>query len=180
MGMSYDKELGKREIETDILEQILDTFSGVIGWNVTDEWDGEAEKVEGSPDHIIGLDGKPFGIELTEVRDAEDAESYFDEAYRIAAKKSESYSRRGLFTFPITLIMYSYHPPLFDFRKRLAATVPQEDFEVLGFSEIWTADFSDAYYSVRDPRRPADLFCFKPTTHFGFRRGGMHSRKPFG
>lgn len=29
-GISYDKELGKREIETDILEQILDTFSSVI------------------------------------------------------------------------------------------------------------------------------------------------------
>lgn len=136
--------------------------------------------MQGSPDHIIGLDDKPFGIELTEIRDVEDAESYVAEAYRIAAKKSESYSRRGLFRFPIALIMYSYDPPLFDIRKRLAAKVFQEDFEALGFSEIWAADFSDAYYSVRDLRRPADLFCFKPATHFGFRRGGMHDRKPFG
>ena len=178
--MSYDKELGKREIETDILEQVLDAFSSVVGWNVTDEWDGEAEKVEGSPDHIIGLDGKPFGIELAEIRDVEDADGYLDEAYRIAAKKSESYSRRGLFRFPIALIMYSYNPPLFDIRKRLAARVPQEDFELLGFTEIWTTDFSDAYYSGRDRRRPGDLFCFKPATHCGFHRGGMHDRKPFG
>src|SRR6516162_9292567 len=93
--MSYDRELGKREAETDACEQILDTFSDVIGWNVTDEWEGDAEQVEGSPDCIIGLDGKAFGIELTEIWDTEDAQSYLDEAYRIAAKKSESYSRRG-------------------------------------------------------------------------------------
>jgi hypothetical protein len=52
--MSYDKELGKREVETDVFEQILDAFSAVIGWNLTDDWEGDAEQVEGSPDRIIG------------------------------------------------------------------------------------------------------------------------------
>jgi hypothetical protein len=136
--------------------------------------------VEGSPDRIIGLDGKAFGMELREIRDTEDVESYIDEACRIAAKKSESYSRRGLFRFPIALIIYSYDAPLFDMQERLAAMVFQEDFEGLGFAEIWAVDFSDAYYSGRDPRRPADLFCFKPTAQFGFYRGGAQDRKPFG
>jgi hypothetical protein len=49
--MSYDKELGKREVETDVFEQILDAFSAVIGWNLTDDWEGDAEQVEGSPTH---------------------------------------------------------------------------------------------------------------------------------
>jgi hypothetical protein len=80
-------------------------FPEIIGWNVTDDWDGEAGRVEGSPDHIIGRDGKAFGVELTEIRGVEDAEGYVDEAYRIAAKKSKSYSRRGLFSFPIALVM---------------------------------------------------------------------------
>jgi hypothetical protein len=178
--MPYDKELGKREVETGVFEHILAAFSDVIGWNVTDEWEGDAEQVEGSPDRIIGLDGKAFGIELTEIQDAENAEGYVDEAYRIAAKKSESYLRRGLFRFPIALIMYSYDPPLFDMRERLAAAIFQGDFEGLGFVEIWAVDFSDAYNSGRDPRRPADLFCFKPADQFGFHRGGTLDRKPFG
>jgi hypothetical protein len=178
--MWYDKELGKREVETDTFEQVLDAFSDVIGWNVLDEWEGDAEQVEGSPDRIIGLDGRAFGIELAEIRDVEDAGSYIDEAYRIAAKKSESYSRRGLFRFPIALIMYSYDPPLFDMRQHLAGMVFQEDFEGLGFAGMWAVDVSNAYYSGRDPRRPADLFCFKPTAQFGFYRGGALDRKPFG
>ena len=148
--------------------------------HVTDEWEGDAERVEGSPDSIVGLDGKPYGVELTEIRDVNDAEGYVDEAYRIASKKSESYLRRDLFSFPILLVMYSYDPPLFDIRSSLAARVFQEDFGALGFAEIWAADFSDAYHSPGNSRRPADLFCFKPAAQFGFHRGGAQDRKPFG
>jgi hypothetical protein len=176
----YDKELGKREVEDGVLIQVLDAFSIAAGWNLTGDWEGEAEQVEGSPDAIVGRDGKPFGVELTEIRDAEDAESYIAEAYRLAEQKSASYSRRGLFKFPIALAMYSYSPPLFDLRKRLAQTVYRPDFDALGFVEIRAVDFSDAYYSARDPRRPADMFCFKPATQFGFMRVGMGDRKPFG
>jgi hypothetical protein len=147
---------------------------------VTDEWEGVAERLEGSPDHIIGLDGKPLGVELTEIRDAEHAQGYVDEAYRLASKKSESYSRRDIFRFPIALAIYSTTPPLFDLGKSLEATTFQPDFEALGFAEIWAADFSDAYYSPRDPRRPADMFCFKPAAWFGFHRIGDRNRKPYG
>jgi hypothetical protein len=178
--MKSDAELGKRQVECDILAQVLDAFSTVLGCNITDDWEGDAEQVEGSPDAIIGLDGKPFGVELTEIRDVEDADGYVDEAYRIAEKKSASYSRRGLFKFPIALAIYSYSPPLFDIKTRLAETAYQPDFEALGFAGIWALDLSDAYYSARDPRRPADVFCFKPATCFGFLRFGNQDRKPFG
>jgi hypothetical protein len=90
--VSEDSEIGKRQIEDMVLDQLLDFLLILTGRAVTEEWEGVAEKVEGSPDHIIGLDGKPFGVELTEIRDAEDAQGYVDEAYRLASKKSESYS----------------------------------------------------------------------------------------
>jgi hypothetical protein len=178
--VSYDKELGKREVEIDILARVLDAFSTVAGWNLTDDWDGKAEQIEGSPDAIVGREGKPLGVELTEICDVDDAESYVAEAYRLAEKKSASYSRRGLFKFPIALAMYSDSVPLFDIWRSLAEAVYQGDFEELGFAEIWAVDFSDGYYSPRDPRRPADLFCFKPAPLFGIYRAGAQDRKPFG
>ncbi len=177
--MSHDSELGKREIENMILDQVLDSLPILTGREATEEWEGDAKQIEGSPDHIVGLDGKAFGIELTEIRDAEDAFDYIAEAYRLASKKCESYSRRGLFSFPIALIIYSTEPPLFDIRRSLEGTF-QADFEALGFAEIWAVDFSDAYYSPGDLRRPADLFCFKPAEWFGFHRIGGNDRKPFG
>ena len=84
------------------------------------------------------------------------------------------------FRFPIALVMYSSEPALFDIRQSLTGAFEQADFEALGFSEIWAVDFSDAYYSPRDPRRLADMFCFKPVEWFGFHRTGQADRKPFG
>jgi hypothetical protein len=178
--MSEDSEIGKREIENMVLDQLLDSLTIITDRAVADEWKGDAKQIEGSPDCIIGLDGKAFGIELTEIRDAEDVESYVDEAYRLASKKSESYSRLRIFSFPIALAMCSTTPPLFDFKKSLEAMTFQPDFDALGFAEIWAVDFSDAYYTPGDPRRRADMFCFKPTTWFGFHRIGGHNRKPYG
>lgn len=178
--MSADSEIGKRMWENMILDQVLDSLPMITGRTVTDEWEGEAEQIDGSPDHILGLDGKPLGIELTEVRNVDDAQGYVDEAYRLALKKSDSYTRRDIFRFPIVLVMHSAEPPLFDLRESLDEAVEQSDFEVLGFAEIWAIDFSDAYYSVGDPRRRADMFCFKPHEWFGFHRLGFGDRKPFG
>jgi hypothetical protein len=98
----------------------------------------------------------------------------------IPIKKDESYQRRGVFRFPIALVMYSSAPALFDIRRSLSEAFEQTDFEALGFSEIWAVDFSDAYYSPRDPRRLADTFCFKPAEWLGFHRVGQANRKPFG
>ena len=97
--MSEDSEIGKRQIEEIVLDQLLDTLPILTGRAVTNEWEGDAQRVDGSPDHIIGLDGQPFGVELTEIRGAEDAQGYVDEAYRLASKKSESYARPAFFAF---------------------------------------------------------------------------------
>jgi hypothetical protein len=93
-------------------------------------------QVEGSPDFIIGLDGQPFGVELTEIREVGDAWDYVAEAYRLASRKSESYSRRQMFHFPIALIMHSEQPPLFDIEEFLKDAIWQEDLKNLGFAEI--------------------------------------------
>jgi hypothetical protein len=74
---------------------------------VTEGWAGDASQVEGSLDLIIGLDRQPFGIELSEIRGIDDPRDYVDEAYRLGSQKSDSYVRRGIFRFPIALIMYS-------------------------------------------------------------------------
>jgi hypothetical protein len=175
-----DQERGKEMVEEIILEQVLDSFPIVTERTLTDEWDGEANQVEGSPDFIIGLDGKPLGIELTEIRGVEDARDYVDEAYRLASKKDESYRRRGIFRFPIALILYSKVPPICEIEGRLEWIICQEDFEQLGFSEIWAIDFSDAYYRPGQPLGGADMFCFKPEELFGFHGIGPAGRKPCG
>lgn len=177
--MSADSEIGKRQIENMVLEKVLNSFPAITGRAVTEDWDGDASQFEGSPDFIIGLDGRPFGIELTEIRGIDDPWDYVAEAYRLGSQKSDSYARRGIFRFPIALIMHSNEPPLFDIRNAIVAATFQEDFEALGFNEVWAIDFSDAYYSPRDPRRPADMFCFKPREWFGFYRIGS-DRKPYG
>ena len=59
------------------------------------------------------------------------------------------------------------------------SAVWQDDFEELGFEEIWAVDFSDAFYSSGHPFRRADMFCFKPKEWFGFHRIG-DDRKPYG
>lgn len=177
--MSADSEMGKREFENMVLDQLLNSFPIVTGRTVTEEWDGDASQVEGSPDFIIGLDRRPFGIELTEIRRAGDPWDYVAEAYRLASQKSDSYARRGIFRFPIALVMHSTEPPLFDIRKSLEGAIYQTDFETLGFSEVWAVDFSDAYYSPGDLLRRADMFCLKPNEWFGFHRIGG-DRKPYG
>ena len=177
--MGADSEMAKREIEHMVLDRLLDAFPDITGRTLTEDWVGEASKIEGSPDHIIGLDGAPFGVELTEIRGAGDAWDYVAEAYRLAARKSESYTRRDLFKFPIALAMYSTSPALCEIRHALDDAIYRTDFEALGFVEIWAVDFSDAYYSAGDPRRPPDLYCFKPRDWSGFHRIGG-DRKPFG
>ncbi|MGP0002704.1 MAG: hypothetical protein ACLPKW_33910 [Acetobacteraceae bacterium] len=166
-------------IEEMVLEQLLGSFPIITGRAVTEEWNGDAKQVEGSPDFIVGIDGRPFGFELTEVRGDRDAWDYVAEAYRLASRKADSYARRGIFHFPIALVMHSTEPPLFDIREPLKVATWQDDLEALGFSEIWAVDFSDAYYSPGHPFRRADMFCFKPSEWFGFYRIGA-DRKPYG
>jgi hypothetical protein len=175
-----DRAIGKRMVEEMVLGQVLDSFPTITGRTVTDEWNDAAVQVEGSPDFIIGIDGKAFGLELTEICRVGDAWGYVDEAYRLASRKSESYRRRQIFRFPIALIRHSERPPLFDIEDFLKDAIWRDDFEKLGFAEIWAIDFSDEYYSPGHPFRLADMFCFKPAKWFGFHRVGFGERKPYG
>lgn len=174
-----DQEIGKRMTEEMILEQLLESLPRITGRAVTDEWEGAAGQVEGSPDFIIGLDDQPFGIELTEVRGASSAWDYFEEASRLAWQKHVSYERRGLFRFPIALVIHSSALALFDIGRDLES-FNQEEFDKTGFAEVWGVDFSDPYYSAGHPLRLADMYCFKSAAWFGFHRIGLGDRKPFG
>ena len=104
---------------------------------------------------------------------------YVKEAWRISKKKDASYRRHGRFAMPIIFIMFAERPPLHDLQHDIAESA-LEEFDGLGFAEVWFADLSDKYYGVRDPRRPADLFGVSPSGIRGFHRYGDWDRKPYG
>jgi hypothetical protein len=58
-------------------------------------------------------------------------------------------------------------PALYDVYEELAELTIPDDFGG-GFSEIWLMDGGPKYTSRRDPRAPADFFCFTPTDSLGF------------
>jgi hypothetical protein len=99
---------------------------------------------------------------------------------RLAHQKSESYTRRGLFKFPIVLILYSDEPSLSEMADFLEEITVQEEFEVLGFHEIWAIDLGEEFYTIGHPFRRPDMFCFKPRSKFGFDRIGEYGRKSYG
>jgi hypothetical protein len=59
-------------------------------------------------------------------------------------------------------------PALYDVHEDLAEIVAPGDFDDSGFSEIWLMDYGPKYTSRRDPRAPADFFCFAPSDMVGF------------
>jgi hypothetical protein len=175
-----DNERGKRMIEEIRLDEVLDAYAVNTGRNVTDEGTDGFPRIEGSPDFVLGFDGRPLGIEIARVKGADDAEAYFETMIGIAWKKHESYERRGLFRHPIALLLYSDEPPLFEISAALGNFAKDHVFDDLGFVEVWAADLSDAYFSPSDPARPPDMFCMKPKKWFGFHRIGAADRKPWG
>lgn len=173
-----DWEQGKAADEDRVMQHTREAWNRCLGRSLTEAWIGTAAKTAGSPDFIFGLNTKPLGVELTEVRGASDAPGWLEEASRLSRKKNESYSRRGLFSFPIILVFHSENPALFDMRSYLECHT--EEFLNSEFLEIWAVDLSDAYFSTGHPLKPADLFCFKPISLFGFFRAGQQVRKPYG
>lgn len=107
-----DTDIGKRMVEEMVFEQLFDSYPLITGRTLTDDWDGEFPYVEGSPDFIVGVDGKALGIELAERRGVDDVWGYYEMASSLACKKHESYVRRGLFGNPIALVLHSHRLPL--------------------------------------------------------------------
>jgi hypothetical protein len=166
---------GKQMTEEVIFQTFEEAFEAATGREIECLSQGE------SPDFEVLLDKAPTGVELTEIRKAKDEEDLFFMAYGQAYKKHCSYSRRSLFSRrPIILVCYSYDPPYFDIKRELEDFFVPEDFEGLGFSEIWLMDLAAAYHGNRDWRRQPDFFCTKPKEWRGFHRIGHHDRKPYG
>jgi hypothetical protein len=160
--------LGLREVETGISDTFEAEFAMVTGRTVEILSAGE------SPDRIALTDRIETGIELTAIH-AGSADHIIAEVLRIAGRKQESYSRRGIFeTRPIILLGHLSWPDrdvegpaLYDVYEELAELTVPDDFGS-GFSEIWLMDDGLKYTSRRDPRAPADFFCFTPAESVGF------------
>ena len=165
----------KKEVESELLDAFVDSYNLITGRLID-----EIESSE-SPDFLAMIDGQHSGVEVAELRVDSKREpyDYIAEAWRIAEKKHNSYDKRGLFSIPIMLVLFISAHPLYEFYKYIS-DLPLEDFDDLGFSEVWFADLSEEYFSFRDPRRPADLFGISPEEWRGFHRYGNWGRKPFG
>jgi hypothetical protein len=166
---AYDYALGLRESETIHADTFEGEFPVITGRTVEILSDGE------SPDRIALIDGVETGIELTAIH-AGSADDIVGEIIRLATQKHRSYERRGIFGGrPIIRLGHLDWPArdvegsaLYDVYQELEHLVAAGDFDDLGFSEIWLMDDGPKYSSRRDPRAPADFFCFSPADLVGF------------
>jgi hypothetical protein len=166
---AYDNALGLREAETCVADTFEAEFPDITGRTVKILSEGEA------PDRVALVDGIETGVELTSIH-AGDADDIVAEVLRLAGQKDQSYKRRGLFDVrPIILLGHLdwpakdiEGPALYDVHKELAGLIVTSNFDGFGFSEIWLMDDGPKYTSRRDPRAPADFFCFAPTEKIGF------------
>lgn len=167
----YDALLARREVEDSVADVFEAEFLVVTGRSVEIVGRGE------SPDYEVLIDDVKTGLELTAIH-AGDAETILAEMRSLAGKKGASYRRRGLFIRPIILLGHLDWPApdvegaaLFDWHNELADIAASAEFECCGFSEVWLMDAGYKYSSRRDPRRPADFFCFGPNNV------GFHQRE---
>jgi hypothetical protein len=169
---TYDDALGLRESETAVADTFEAEFPVVTGRPVEILSHGE------SPDRIALIGGIEIGIELTGIH-ASSADDIVDKLLRLASRKSESYQRRNLFEMqPIILLGHLdwparnlEGPALYDVHDELDKICCPGDFDDFGFTEIWLIDSGPKYTSRRDPRAPADFFCFAPNGMIGSGRG---------
>ena len=166
---AYDDALGLRETETGVADTFEAEFPVVTGRIVRILSAGEA------PDRLALIEGVKTGVELTSIK-AGSADHIIAEVLRLASQKHQTYERRGIFdTRPIILLGHLdwpaknvEGPALYDVHKELAELIVPSDFNGFGFKEIWLMDEGSKYTSRRDPRAPADFFCFAPADKIGF------------
>ncbi|SRR5258708_15120251 len=166
---AYDNELGRLEVETDAADTFEAEFPVITGRTVRILSAGE------SPDRNALIGGIETGVELTSIK-AGSADHVIAEVLRLASQKHESYQRRGIFG-PRPIILLGQldwpakdveGPALNDVHEALAELIVPSDFGGFGFSEIWLMDAGPKYTSRRDPRAPADFYCFAPVEKIGF------------
>jgi len=184
---AYEDALGRCEVETDVAHIFETEFPVVTGRKVEIVSEGE------SPDRVALIDSIETGVELTAIK-ADCADDILAEVFRLGSRKHESYERRGIFDIrPIILLGHLdwpagdvEGPALYDVHEELSRLMPPSDFDKLRFSEVWLIDGDPKYTSRRDPRAPADFFCFAPGDKVGFWERerktqavlGHHSRFP--
>lgn len=166
---AYEHALGLLETETSAAETFAAEFPGVTGRSVVILSEGEP------PDRVMLIDGIETGVELTAIH-AGGAGDIIDELLRLARQKHVTYERNGIFDKgPVMLLgnldwptPHVEGPALYDVREELAELLLPNDFAGFGFNEIWLMDDGPKYTSRRDPRAPADFFCFAPADSIGF------------
>jgi len=166
---AYDESLGRRECETGVADTFEAEFPVTTGRTVRILSAGE------SPDRIALIEGIETGVELTAIK-ADSAEHIIAEVLRLADQKYKSYQRRRIFDGrPIILLGHLdwpakdlEGPALYDVHEELLELIVPSDFDNFRFSEIWLMDSGAKNTSRRDPRRPADFFCFAPAEKIGF------------
>jgi hypothetical protein len=166
---AYDNALGLCEGEASVADTFEAEFPIITNRTVVILSAGE------SPDRVALIDGIETGVELTSIK-AGSPDDIIAEVLRLASQKHESYERRGVFgTRPIILLGHLDWPSkdiegvaLYDVHRELTELIVPSDFAGFGFSEIWLMDGGPKYTSRRDPRAPADFFCFTPVETIGF------------
>jgi hypothetical protein len=171
--MMRDVDYGKKLAEQMIMEAFVDSFPRVTGRHI--EIVGQSE----TPDFVALVEGAERGIELTEIR-ADTPERYLEEVVRLALKKEDIFQRNDVFRRPTILLCHGSQPPIYDMRRLFdGGYLDWSDLSGTQFSEIWLMDLSDEYYSIADPRKPADFYCLAPAKMAGFYES-ERTRKPFG
>jgi len=176
---AYADALGLREVEACVADAFEAEFPVVTDRTVEILSAGE------SPDRVALIGGIETGVELTVIK-AGSAGHIVAEFLRLAGQKHERYERRGIFdTRPIFLLGHLdwpakdvEGPALYDVHKELAELIVPSVFGNFEFSEIWLMDDGPKYTSRRDPRAPADFFCFAPSEKIGFWEC-LRTRRPY-
>jgi hypothetical protein len=167
---AYDNALGLRESETATAETFEAEFAIVTGRTVK-----LIESVGDPSDRVALIDGTETGVEFTAIH-AGSADDIIAAVLRLARQKHDSYARRGVFDAQPMILLGHLDwpaksvegPALYDVWEQLTLLTTSGDFGGLGFSEIWLMDDGAKYTSRRDPRVPADFFCFAPAELAGF------------
>lgn len=166
---NQEDALGLREVEADVADTFEAEFPVVTGRTIKILSVGE------SPDRIALIDGVETGVELTSIK-AGSADDIVAEVFRLARQKHEKYEPSGIFHGrPVILLGHLdwpakgvEGPALYDVHDQLGELIDPTEFDKFGFTEIWLMDYGAKYTSRRDPRAPADFFCFAPAKSMGF------------
>ena len=179
-----DQEIGKKEIEREMLDPFLEAYKWVTGQPVILVNSGE------NPDFICERpDGSQIGVEVTKVtrdpRDIfwdrvlerkEEIDQYEAQEHmqRLVEKKERARAARYVARVNENILVLQLVDGSLDPLKEILGEL-QADFVDHGFCEIWLAD-----YSGREPYGDIELFGLYPERWWGYHQRPWPERKPYG